>query len=826
MGGERERTRGGQYKPTGVLPLPWCLRHCGAQMTSLRIFAVINLLALTGIGAWVIVHTAPGERWGSRPQLFTRGPIKDEGEDRPIEGVGASRIDTAKERHPTHSGNTRNRRIQLDDDGDFVTMLKNRLNGGHGKGSGNSGSGLDDISSSSRGERGYRDGGDDGGGRHNDDDFTAGERPGGNWCAVRKRLRQVLQAAPTNWNVRARRLTCGSEDLGCDCNWASKRLCHVKKNDGSLCFATCCCEVTCDAQVQKTIEATGPWCDSDDANGDEDVNNEEEDGGDDGAGIDTAVPELRLRPSIHDIATQQIMSTTRMRHGCECDWVMEENCDPSLNDASPCFSACCNLFHAQTHILRVEQFLSEVVIPSGVLLDVKAAPNAAAMASVIAKVSTAASNPALSVGVGRGRHSDLFAFPSTDLIPPWQDNTEVTRAEYLFRDIYDMGPQSFGAKTSQRPISQLLCRKGTMPQLCPVGGSGNDRSTIILKCVSCALSWYTIMVSHGLHSWHHVLMHKRDDKNGGQLELLESVTSNAVQRKLKHGLQENSGDDKKLPTKQLIDIGVPWACDLKKLMNFLKDGLPDRSAAMAPDVVDIRFIITNFGLCGKDNSPSHKAIHDAIRLHAGHKLDHFKIVDRPDEQFQRAAACNILHDICREESVLLVVDIDMRLGTPYFARALAFAVKGSSVYFPVVWSRFNPASVRKVARLRGTDVEEVNVVGSPHSGKWRVWGKGNYAIYGSDAKMLKMDAKIVGWGGEDDDFFSRTSRVVNVIRMREPHLVHDWHPKDCTHAKGKRKISCLGSLAEYEGSSLALVHEKLAEERKETELRIKGVPSL
>ena len=65
---------------------------------------------------------------------------------------------------------------------------------------------------------------------------------------------------------------------------------------------------------------------------------------------------------------------------------------------------------------------------------------------------------------------------------------------------------------------------------------------------------------------------------------------------------------------------------------------------MAPEVVDIRLMITNFGQCGESDSPTHKSIHDAIRLHAG-QSDHFKIVDRPDEEFQRAAACNILHDI-------------------------------------------------------------------------------------------------------------------------------------------------------------------------------------
>ena len=623
------------------------------------------------------------------------------------------------------------------------------------------------------------------------------EKENNHLCGVRKRLRQVLLDPAMNFDVEARRVTCGSEDLGCDCAWANKRLCNVKNNDASLCFATCCCEVQCDTQLKEIIEATKPWCE-----------NLEE--------MDDDTSELRLRPTIHDIATQKLEKTASMSHGCGCDWVQEDNCDPALNDGTPCYAACCNMFHAQKHILHIEQFLSEVVMPSGVLLDVKSAPNARAMASTIASVKIASANPALSVGVGRGRTSDLFAFPSTDLLPPWEDNRESTRAEYLFRDIGDMGPRSFGAKTSQRPIKELLCRKGTMPQLCPVTQESRASLTKILKCISCALSWYTIMVSNGLHSWHHVLMHRRD--LDGKLELLESVSSNVVQRKINPKSMVH-GKNGKVLTKQLIDIGVPWACDMRKLVGFLKDGLPDRIAAMTPDVVDIRFIITNFGQCKGDFSPTHRGIHDAIRLHAGHKLDHFKIVDRPDEQFQRAIACNILHDVARDHSVLLVIDVDMRLSPPYFARSLAFAVKGLSVYFPVVWSRFNPASVRKVARLRGEDVEQLDVVGSPHSGKWRVWGKGNYAIFGSDAKTLRMDDRIVGWGGEDDDFFSRAQRVLNVVRMREPSLVHNWHPKDCTHSKGKKKVSCMGSLAEYEGSSLALVHHKMDEERKKTKLR-------
>ncbi len=124
---------------------------------------------------------------------------------------------------------------------------------------------------------------------------------------------------------------------------------------------------------------------------------------------------------------------------------------------------------------------------------------------------------------------------------------------------------------------------------------------------------------------------------------------------------------------------------------------------------------------------------------------------------------------------------------------------------PPPHSRFKPDAVETVAKLRGELLEDVRSVGSPHGGRWRPWGAGNSAIAGVDANVFKMDGRIKGWGGEDDDFLARATRRMHVVRMREPYLVHIWHAKDCTHTTGKRRISCLGSLAEYEGSSLALL---------------------
>ena len=54
-----------------------------------------------------------------------------------------------------------------------------------------------------------------------------------------------------------------------------------------------------------------------------------------------------------------------------------------------------------------------------------------------------------------------------------------------------------------------------------------------------------------------------------------------------------------------------------------------------------------------------------------------------------------------------------------------------------------------------------------------------YVIAGSDAKRLTMDESFVGWGGEDNDFFQRASKKLNIIRMKESGLTHVWHAKGC-----------------------------------------------
>lgn len=102
------------------------------------------------------------------------------------------------------------------------------------------------------------------------------------------------------------------------------------------------------------------------------------------------------------------------------------------------------------------------------------------------------------------------------------------------------------------------------------------------------------------------------------------------------------------------------------------------------------------------------------------------------------------------------------------------------VYFPIVWSNYNPASVELVEKFYQQN--DTNFTLSPfsiHRGTWRPYGKGMYVMMGSDAKLLQMDTSFKGWGGEDKAFFNEVNARRRIFRCRETGLVHAWHHKDC-----------------------------------------------
>jgi hypothetical protein len=254
------------------------------------------------------------------------------------------------------------------------------------------------------------------------------------------------------------------------------------------------------------------------------------------------------------------------------------------------------------------------------------------------------------------------------------------------------------------------------------------------------------------------------------------ITREIAQRDLKSTLGSantlETWDSSK--AKKNLDIGIPVSAQDEKLDEFVKflgSSIREFRKRTHNAKVNIRLLITRYA--GDVATEEFRQI-----LAKAASLDKASVifVSATYSKFNRATAINSLHRrACHsKDCVLGIVDVDIQVGPGFIANALSY-VAPQKVYFPIVWSEFNPENIKRVETLMGP-LGKYN----EHRGLWRFFGFGMYAISGADASSMLMNTTFVGWGGEDNDFHSRVKgQNWTIVREEEPDLVHVWHPKYC-----------------------------------------------
>lgn len=236
------------------------------------------------------------------------------------------------------------------------------------------------------------------------------------------------------------------------------------------------------------------------------------------------------------------------------------------------------------------------------------------------------------------------------------------------------------------------------------------------------------------------------------------------------------------PEKQPIDIALVYGCLPARLKLFLKH-------CHVSENWDVRFLMVHYDCDDADIFPSN--IHH-----------HPVVVTRSSKKFTRSSNINILHGIARASSIFIVLDVDIIISDQSIRNALKY-VKPGVVYFPIVWSRFNQATVHMAEQALAAKFLRI----SEHTGIWRYFGYGIFCIRTEDFSAVKMDERFVTWGGEDNDFHRRVleNTKLRVVREKDASFVHMWHAKDCSSLIGSKKyIQCMGSKAALSGSKLLL----------------------
>ncbi|CAK1541983.1 unnamed protein product [Leptosia nina] len=225
-------------------------------------------------------------------------------------------------------------------------------------------------------------------------------------------------------------------------------------------------------------------------------------------------------------------------------------------------------------------------------------------------------------------------------------------------------------------------------------------------------------------------------------------------------------------------------------------------------------------------------------------LDHYndmygkdiRIVHMGSTTFSRGAALTEGLKECENDDLIFFVDVDMMFNHISLRRIRINTVKYNQVYFPIVFSEYNPDVVQgeDYNKFKGesvvtiptrkfyksdvpkTDRELADLKYSKEInddfGYFRQYGFGILSIYKCDfLRVGGFNLNIKGWGYEDVQLFETLIKSnLTVYRIADESLVHKFHSVDCDKNLEKSQfLMCLGTKASTYGSEKHMTYYML-----------------
>lgn len=175
------------------------------------------------------------------------------------------------------------------------------------------------------------------------------------------------------------------------------------------------------------------------------------------------------------------------------------------------------------------------------------------------------------------------------------------------------------------------------------------------------------------------------------------------------------------------------------------------------------------------------------------------------EKFSRGRAIQAAVEQWQGEQndvLLFFCDVDIVYRPSFLQRCRLNTRQGDKVFYPIVFSLYNPDVVYALQDIRKPREEELIKITS-ETGFWRDFGYGMTCQYRSDFfRMRGFKQDIVGWGTEDVMLFRKYAQSnISIVRSVDHGLYHMWHEKLCDQGLSWKQFkACMSSKARTEAS--------------------------
>ncbi|XP_002738034.1 chondroitin sulfate N-acetylgalactosaminyltransferase 1-like [Saccoglossus kowalevskii] len=250
------------------------------------------------------------------------------------------------------------------------------------------------------------------------------------------------------------------------------------------------------------------------------------------------------------------------------------------------------------------------------------------------------------------------------------------------------------------------------------------------------------------------------------------------------------------PQKQTINMIIPLSGRLEKFYNFMERF---EEICIKTDK-NVFLTIVYFGQEGLDE------IHTTLQgISIKNNYKQFKLINLEGD-FSRGRGLEEGVKSWHGENVLLFFcDVDIAFSSDFLERCRIHSQPGKKVYYPIVFSLYNPAIVYEDQVVIPLEEDQLRI--HKDTGFWRDFGYGMTCQFRSDFVNIKgFDMDIKGWGMEDVHLYRKYLHSnLSIIRVPDRGIFHLYHIKNCDpELTTEQYKACIGSKALNEASHTQL----------------------